>query len=421
MVSSHEKNRGSSGGRDSVGGPSAIAHVDADSFFASVIVRLNPSLRGKPVLALGMGGGCVIAATYEAKAKGVKTGMRLSEAKLLVPDAIEMAADFRETAIASQQIASVLGNHSPILEHTSIDEWYVDLDALVGGAPKDGELWGRAIQKEVLQTTALSVSVGVASSKLLAKMAGEYRKPAGVTALSSDDDIQRFLQDRPAEAIPGIGRQRGTKTEALGWVTAWDVATAPASEIIRICGRPGIEMQRELMGERVYPVTKDILPPKSISRCRTFKATNDVKILKAHMLKHLEYCTLKMRRWNFGTTELSIWIRTPDFAYRGAHRRMDRVCTTVEQLLGPALSALSGLTWHASKWNQVGLALYGFKPADAPQQSLFEDPEKALAGERLQEAMDGLHGKYGRDSVTRAAALSVASGTHKNFNLTIIE
>ncbi|MBP7114452.1 MAG: hypothetical protein KBA40_03290 [Candidatus Peribacteraceae bacterium] len=398
----------------------SVAHIDADSFFASVIVRLNPGLRGKPLLAVGMGGGCVIAATYEAKAKGVKTGMRLSEARLLVPDAIEMAADFRETGIASQQIASVLGQHSPVLEHTSIDEWYIDLEALVGGAPKDGFAWGQSIRKEVLRTTALSVSIGVAPSKLLAKMAGEYRKPAGVTALQGDDEIRRFLQDRAAAAIPGIGRQREAKTEALGWVTAWDVATAPSPEIIRICGRPGIEMQRELLGERVFIVAKDTRPPKSISRCRTFKSTTDAKLLKAHMLKHLEYCTLRMRRENLGATDLSVWIRTPDFAYRGAHRRMDRVCTTVEQLMGPALSALGSLTWHGSRWNQAGLALYGFKPADAPQQSLFEDPEKAWASERLQEAMDGLHSKYGRDSLTRAAALSVNTGTTKELDLPMI-
>ncbi len=399
---------------------SAVAHVDADSFFASVIVRLNPGLCGKPVLAIGMGGSCVIAATYEAKAKGVKTGMRLSEARLLVPDAIQMAADFRETGIASEQIESVIRNHSPIIEKASIDEWYIDLDALVGGAPRDANAWGKEIQKEILQTTALSVSVGIAPSKLLAKMAGEYRKPAGVTALSGADEIRGFLQDRPAAAIPGIGRQRSTKTDALGWVTAWDIATAAAPDMIRICGRPGIEMQRELLGERVYPVAEDTRPPKSISRCRTFKSTTDIKLLKAHMLKHLEYCTLKMRRWNLGTTELSVWIRTPDYAYRGAHRRMDRVYTTVEQLLGAALSALSGLTWHGNRFNQVGLALYGLKSSDAQQQCLFDDPAKALADERLQEAMDGLHTKYGRDSLTRAAALSVSSGTTKELDLSIV-
>ena len=130
---------------------------------------------------------------------------------------------------------------------------------------------------------------------------------------------------------------------------------------------------------------------------------------------------MKMRRWRFGATEISVWIRTPDFAYRAGHRRLDRVCTTVDQLVGPALSALGGITWHGSRWNQVGLALYGFKPADAPQQSLFEDAEKALAGERLQATMDTIHGTYGRDSITRASALSVSSGTKKNLCLPFVD
>lgn len=413
---------------------SSIAHIDADSFFASVIVRQHPSLRGKPVLAVGMGGGCVIAATYEAKAKGVKTGMRLSEARLLCPGAIEMAADFRETGIASEQIESILKRHCPILEQMSIDEWYLDLTALVGGSPKDAMAWGRMIQTEVLNHAALSVSVGIAPSKLLAKMAGEYQKPAGVTVLrlpsptgrgvggegENTIDIETFLKDRPAAAIPGIGHRRSIKTDAQGYVTAWDIATAPEGEMVRICGRPGIPMQRELLGERVSAVTTDIRPPKSMSRCRTFPATTDQKLLKAHMLKHLEYCTLKMRRSNLGATDLSVWIRTPDFAYRGAHRRLDRVCSTVDQLLGPALSALQSLTWHGNRYNQVGLALHGLKASDAQQQSLFEDPEEVIAGERLQKAMDDLHGKYGRDSVTHASALPVKSGTKRELDLPMV-
>lgn len=400
---------------------SLVAHVDADSFFASVIVRLNPSLKGKPLLAIGMGGGCVIAATYEAKAYGVKTGMRLSDARKLVPGAVEMAADFRETGIASEQIEAVLKNHSPVIEQTSIDEWYMDLTALVGGSPLDAEAWGKAVQREVLQTTALSVSVGIAPSKLLAKMAGEYRKPAGVTALYGEDDIRKFLQDRPAAAIPGIGRQRQAKTDVLGWKTAWDIATASDAALISICGQPGVEMKRELLGERVFMVAEDTRPPKSISRCRTFRATTDEKLLKAHMLKHLEYCTLKMRRWNLACRELSVWIRTPDYDYRGAHRRLGVSVTTVAQMLPAAMSALSGLTWIGNRWNQVGLALYGFSEAGTTQQSLFDDQSRVRADENLQAAVDDLHGRYGRDSVTRAAALSVSSGTTKELDLPIVE
>lgn len=370
-----------------------IAHLDADSFFASVIVRLNPTLRGKPLLAIGMGGGCVIAATYEAKAKGMKTGMRLSDARKLVPDAIEMAADFRETGIASEQIESILRNRCPVIEQMSIDEWFMDVQTLVGGVPADIRSWALECQRDVLQMTDLSVSLGIAPSKLLAKMASEYRKPAGVTVVQKEN-IEAFLRDRPAAAIPGIGRQRQAKTDVYGWKTAWDVAVAPQDEMIRLCGRPGIDMQRELLGEQMSAVSTDIRPPKSISRCRTFRATTDAKMLKAHLLKHLEYCVLKMRRWNLGCAELSVWIRTPDYAYRGAHRRLGRTCVTVEQMLGPALTALSGLTWHSARFNQVGLALYGFHAAENRQQSLFDDPASVIGDEQLQAAMDMLHGRF---------------------------
>lgn len=398
----------------------AIVHVDADSFFASVIVRSHPGLRGKPVLAIGMGGGCVIAATYEAKAKGVKTGMRLSDARKLVPECIEMPVDFRETGIASEQIESVLRSSIPILEQMSIDEWYGDLSSMVGGTPKDVHDWVKAMQKEVLTSTGLSVSVGVAPTKLLAKMASEYRKPAGVSVIHTKD-IETFLRDRPAAAIPGIGRQRQVKTDDMGWKTAWDIASADDAALVRICGKPGILMRDELRGIAHATVSTVITPPKSISRCRTFQATTDTDLMKAHLVKHLEYCTMKMRRWDRGCRELSVWVRTPDFDYRGSHRKLGRLCVTVEEMSGPALASLSALTWHGSRVNQVGLALSGFDVAATRQQSLFDDPKSVMETEKLQETIDTLHQRFGRDSVTRGAALRVSSGTKKDIDFSIVE
>ena len=109
-----------------------FAHVDADSFFASVLQRKYPRLKGKPLLALGMGGGCVIAATYEAKAKGVRTGMRLMDARKLVPDAIAMPSDFRATYDATQQLFALLEKFCPGgVERASPDEGYLDLQYLL--------------------------------------------------------------------------------------------------------------------------------------------------------------------------------------------------------------------------------------------------------------------------------------------------
>ncbi len=183
-----------------------IAHVDADAFFASVLVRKDPRLQGKPLLALGMGGGCVIAASYEAKAKGVRTGMRLTDALRLCPEALKVHSDFRETGLASDQIVSIIEEHCPFIEQFSIDEWFLDLTSLVGGVPGDLTAWATHLRQEILKRTGLSVSAGIGASKLLAKMASEYRKPGGVTVVLNDSSFPGRQAVGPGEGAPQGGR-----------------------------------------------------------------------------------------------------------------------------------------------------------------------------------------------------------------------
>ncbi len=399
---------------------SAIAHIDADSFFASVLVRKHPHLKGKPLLAIGMGGGCVIAATYEAKAKGVKTGMPLFEARKLVPGAVEMASDFAETGLASQQIEDVLRNYCPIVEQMSIDEWFVDLSAMQGGVPKNTAAWSCGVQRDVLRKTALSVSVGVAPSKTLAKMASEYRKPAGVTAVHMHD-IERFLRDRSAAAIPGIGKNRKQHADMYGWLTAWDFANADSELVRKVCGRPGWDLQRELKGERVYFLVSEPTAPKSISRCRTFSATADMYELRAHMLRHLEYTVLKMRRQGLGCAIVCVSLRDKDFYRSGTCRRLQRQCVTEADILPEALRCLDAAVQPGKRYNQVSLGLYELTPAGERQYSLFEDPNDEERDESVQQALDSIHERFGRDAVTRATALRVASGTTRGLDLPTAE
>jgi DNA polymerase-4/DNA polymerase V len=397
-----------------------IAHIDADAFFASVLARKHPHLRGKPLLALGMGGHCVIAASYEAKAKGVKTGMRLMEARMLVPDAVEMPSDFRETGIASKQLENMLREICPIVEQMSIDEWFLDLTTLVGGVPSDLLAWARKTQQRILGTTALSVSVGIAPTKTLAKMASEERKPAGTTVIRKQD-IERFLRGRPAAAIPGIGHQRMQVTEARGWRTAYDLCQAEDATLQKIFGRPVMELKRELLGERVYNVAEDNRPPKSVSRCRTFRPTRDTAIVRAHLLKHMEYTTMKMRRSHLACLEVSVWLRDAHYGYYEAHQRLETPGMTVENLLPTTLDCLQKLLTTKNIWNQVGFALRNLILADTRPQSLFQNPEKVRLEESLQKALDDLHVRFGRDAVTRASALSISSGDEKDFDLPTME
>ncbi len=421
-----------------------IAHIDVDAFFASVIVRKNPRLRGKPLLALGMGGGCVIAASYEAKAKGVKTGMRLIDALKLAPDAIRVLSDFNEAGRASEEIETLLRRQCPILEQASIDEWFLDLQSLVGGVPKDLVRWATETQQMLLRKTALTVSIGTGPSKTLAKMASEYRKPAGITILREAQNsnsettmnfrnsnfeivssfefwISDFLKDRPAAAIPGIGRKRVLHTDARGWKTAWDIAQAPAGALDALFGKSGVELKEELLGNPVSSVTSDEAPPKSVSRCRSFRATKDRALLWAHLLRHAEYTMLKMRRHHLACRGVSVWLRDGEYNGGGANASLPQPAHTEEAILPFIRQCFERSFDGRMTYTQVGLALWHLIPAGAPQYSLFEAPERTERDEAIQDSLDLLHARFGRNSITRGSAMAVKTGTKVTVDMPMYE
>ncbi|MEK7218673.1 MAG: hypothetical protein AAB728_04380, partial [Patescibacteria group bacterium] len=284
-----------------------------------------------------------------------------------------------------------------------------------------------------------SVSVGLAPSKLLAKMASEYRKPGGVTVIAptplpppprgegerggegNNLQIHAFLLDRPAAAIPGIGPRRLAHCESNGWHTAWDVAQAPAEELRKLFGRPGVEMQRELLGERVFDVREDTEPQQSISRARSFPAEGRRDVLWAHMLRHLEYTVLKMRRMRQAAWGLSAWLRDASFAYKSTHCPLPRPLETEETLQPFLRRCFTELYEPRGRYTQAGMALWKLVPGGKRQFSLFEDPKNVLREEKLQGSLDDLHERFGRNAITRGSAVHVKSATKRNLGLPIYE
>lgn len=396
-----------------------IAHIDADSFFASVLQRKHPHLQGKPLLALGMGGGIVIAASYEAKAKGVKTGMPLRDAIRLCPEALCVPSDFRETGLASQQIEDILRNHCAAIEQMSIDEWFLDLRTMPGGLPLDLRAWAEEMQTLIRRLTGLSVSVGVAPSKLLAKMASEYRKPAGCTIVERSG-IESFLRDCPAAAIPGIGRRRKLHTDAHGWKTAWDIATADVSEISRLFGKVGRELQRELRGEEVLHVTSESPPPKSLSRCRSFKACSDTEQVWAHVLQHLSHLTLKMRRSGLACRGVSAWVRDRQCHTWSAHATSTVPLDTEESILPLLRTCFLELRSSVTSFTQAGVGLWNLSPDGNVQFSLFHTPTDTVKEQDLQESLDHLRDRFGRDIISRGSALPVNAQHRPTVGLPVI-
>ncbi len=399
-----------------------IAHVDADAFFASVLQRLHPELKGKAVIASGMGGGCAIAASYPAKAKGVKTGMRLKEALALCPEAIVMPSDFRETGLASQQIEAILKDVCPIVEEMSIDEWFLDLDTLVGGTPTDAETWAREIQTKIIAFTDIGVSIGVAPTKTLAKMAGEEHKPRGVTVLRTKNDIDAFLKRRPAAAIPGIGRKREVDVRARGWETAWDIAYADEFLLKTLFGMGVVELAAELRGEQVYAVTQETAPPKSVSRARSFHPTDDSSVLWAYVLQHLCYSVLKMRRHNLAARGISIWLRNA--TYDGGDDsaiKLPRAYDTEIDLIPFARRCFQRARRYNKRYTQVALALWHLVPGGTVQYSLFTAPEMTDRTGRLQTSLDGLRTRYGKDIVVPGGAVPITENKRPGLVVTTVD
>ncbi|MBT3292863.1 DNA polymerase IV [Candidatus Peregrinibacteria bacterium] len=382
-----------------------FAHIDADAFFTSVLQRKNPSLKGKAVLATGMGGGCVIAASYPAKAYGVKTGMRVTEAKKLVPKAIVLPSDFLEACVASEQLQSIIQENASLTERYSVDEWFLDLNTKTGGCPKNLKVWAQKLQSQMLYSTDISVSFGIAPSKLLAKMASDYRKPAGITVLFQTD-IEAFLKDRSAEAIPGIGRRRALHAQAHRWNTAWDVANANLEVVQRLFGKPGLSMQQELLGKSIEPICAIPAPPKSISRCRSFRPTGNQEDLCSQLFSHLTRTVLKMRLQNLACQRVTVWLRDKDYKNHIGHDcKLPQSIDTEEELLPYVKSCFSKCFNKGNTYTQVGLGLMDMKPKSFPQYSLFQNPKQLEGCEKIQKALDKVHQKYGRDAVLRGSAI----------------
>jgi DNA polymerase-4/DNA polymerase V len=389
-----------------------IAHIDVDAFFASVLVRSDPSLRGKPLLALGMGGGCVIAASYEAKAKGIKTGMRLLDARKLCPGAIERISDFAEACRASAHIEEILTRECPTMEKMSVDEWFLDLRTLVGGIPKDPAMWAQGIRMMIQQHLALSVSVGIGPTKTLAKMASEYRKPAGISVIA-DIGLNTFLQDRLAAAVPGIGPRRMIHAEKHGWRTAWDFANAERDTVVHLFGRPGGELQQELLGTMIYPIAVDARPPKSISRCRSFRRTNNAMAIYAQLQEHMTVTVMRMRKENLSARNLSVWLRNHEYEHSGTDCRLPRPMDTEEELLPYARRMFQKVWKRGGMVTQVGLVLGNLTPAGGSQYSLFEEPDKSEIRSNIQKALDDIHKRYGRDAVVRGPVVALGKERKK--------
>jgi DNA polymerase-4 len=215
-----------------VSSAATILHADLDSFYASVEQRDNPRLRGRPVV---VGAGVVLAASYEAKAQGVRTAMGGGTARRLCPEAVVVSPRMSAYSEASKAVFNVFEDTAPVVEGLSIDEAFLDVRGLdhISGTP--GEI-ARRLRRRVREEVGLPITVGVARTKFLAKVASAVAKPDGLLVVEPDRELE-FLHPLPVKRLWGVGRVTAAKLHERGITTVGQVAMLAERELVLMLGR----------------------------------------------------------------------------------------------------------------------------------------------------------------------------------------
>ena len=381
--------------------PRTILHVDLDAFFASVEQRDHPEWRGKP-LAVGMGGtndrGVVSAASYEARKFGVHSAMPIRTAKRLCPDCIFVPVRGAAYQAASREVMAILRQFTPLVQPISIDEAFLDVTgsrALFG----DGEAIARRIKDAVRAELELTASVGVASTKLVAKIASDLRKPDGLVVVEPGTEVA-FLAPLPISRLWGVGASTAAALRDFSVGTIGDLQRVDRSALVRRFGRHGASLVDRAMGRDADPVD-DPDAAKSVSHEMTFdEDTSDPEVLERTLLAMSEGVSGRLRHSGIKAGTVTVKIRDSGFNTITRQKGLPEPSDMTEPIWQAAL-ALARPEMRGKRIRLLGVAASGFGVKE--QLGLFEAGEAKKR--RVVEAADEIRERFGMRAITRARLL----------------
>jgi DNA polymerase V len=264
-----------------------IAHLDADCFYVSAERVRHPDLAGKPVGVLGNNGACVIAKSYEMKARGVKTGTPIWDAKVLCPEGVYVKRDFYWYEVLSRKMLGIVGAFSPTVEYYSIDEFFFRAEPLSHGQTLAQT--ATTIRDRIRETASLPVTIGIARTRTLAKLFSDTGKPFGALAVLSRDHERELLARLPITEISGIAGRRAARLLPYGIRTCLDFADADGKLIKKLLTKTGYELWLELNGKPVTPIRPERPPHKVLARGGSLMGNvEDPNLLWAWAVRHTE-------------------------------------------------------------------------------------------------------------------------------------
>ena len=376
----------------------AVLHVDMDAFYASVEQRDDPSLLGKPLIVGGVAGrGVVAAASYEVRKYGVHSAMPMSTALRLCPHAVCVRPRMSRYKAVSDQVFAVFNEITPIVQGLSLDEAFLDVtasQALFG----DAVAIARRIKSRIQEITGLTASVGVASNKLVAKIASDLDKPDGLTIVPAER-IREILDPLSVRRLPGLGRKSGAMVEAAGIRTLGELRVAPDAVLRPLFGRYTQRVRERAAGLDDRPVVPD-RDEKSLSAEETFERDiGDPRLLQAELNRLTERACERLRGKQLVAGCIGVKIRRQDFVTFTRQRAVAppthdgrTVANVARDLFARWLKNAPG-----AKLRLLGVVLTDLSPAS--QLGLFEDSPPHTS--RLDAALDEARARFGSGALRR--------------------
>ena len=375
-----------------------IALVDCDSFFVACEQVLKPKLIGLPVCVLSNNDGCVISRSREAKQTGVKMGMPYFMAKREFPEVIYLSGNKDLYAEISKKVMDKLKTYSPNVEVYSIDEAFIDLTGTTRLYNKNYEEIIRMIRNGIKEETGITVSIGLASSKTLAKLGSDKAKHTGGIFVVRDEDIETILKETAVEEIWGIGRKLKKTLIQRGILNAYDFVSKPDTILQAMLGVVGLNLKHELLGECTSIVNPQEELPKSIQHTSALREfSSDKNVLKTSINTHIHSACSKLRRYGLLAANIGVMLRTKDFQVTSLSRKLTESTNFELEIQKTVFELFEKLYKPEIIYRSTGVYLADFEPENSKQLTLLN--ENGERNNNLARCINNIETKFGKNAI----------------------
>jgi DNA polymerase-4 len=379
----------------------SIAHIDCDAFYASVEKRDRPELRDVPLIVGGGVRGVVTTCCYIARMSGVRSAMPMFQARKLCPQAVVLPPDFAKYHAESRRIMAKLRDVTPLVQTLSLDEAWLDLSGTgrLHGAPPALTL--AKIQAEIEREIGITVSIGLAPNKFLAKIASDLDKPRGFAVIGAAE-ARDFLAPRPVSLLPGVGPALARSLESDGYRTVGDLAAAEPKRLVDQYGAHGLRLSQLSLGHDARAVNPHE-GRKSLSSETTFEQDlSDLAALEDVLWPLCENVARQARKEEIAGRVVMLKLRTTDFR-RISRRKTLPFATQTARTLFAAGREMLAIEATGRPWRLIGVGIAEIVPAEGANTDFFDGGEsRALSGEK---AIDALRGRFGAEAVVSGRSL----------------